>query len=108
MENLKNTQGVTVKFEELDDNDNIIRILSEKTFPDAKFSSWMSPGYNLFLKYRCFDKDVIDYVYHQHCMNNQKYDYSNWEEAPNIRQAFYNADGELMYTDDEVDYEMNL
>ena len=41
-------------------------------------------------------------------MNDSKYNYAYWENAPNVRQAFYNTDNELMYTVDEVEYEMEL
>ena len=40
--------------------------------------------------------------------NDSKFNYADWGNAPNVRQAFYNTDNELMYTVDEVEYEMGL
>jgi len=102
------THGVTVRFELLDEDFNIVEVLCEKTFPDADFdckSSWLNPNIKY---YHCWDKEVNDYVEDQHGKFNLKYDYVDWENAPIVRQAYYNVDGELLYTVDEVDHEMNL
>ena len=89
-------------------DDNIVNVIAEKTFPDATFQSWPEPFNPRFTKYGCFDTDVSEYVYKQHQINDSKYNYEDWENAPNIRQAFYNTDNELMYTVDEAEYVMGL
>ena len=101
-------KGVIVRFEILDDNDNIINVIAEQTFPDAVFNSWSDPLNKRFIKYRCFDENVSEYVFKQHSINDFKYNYVDWENSPNIRQAFYSTDNELIYTVDEVEYEMKL
>lgn len=103
-----NKKGVIVKFEILDDNDNIINIIAEQIFPDAIFDSLPDSWNPIFTKYRCFDKNVSEYVYKQHNINDLKFNYADWENSPNVRQAFYNLDNHLMYTVNEVEYEMNL
>ena len=101
-------KGVIVRFEILDDNGNIIKVIAEQTFPNSTFSSW-SESLNLrFIRHECFDKDVSEYVFKQHQENNLKYNYADWENSPNVIQAFYNIDNVLMYTVNEVEYEMNL
>ena len=35
----RNQKGVIVRFELLEDNDNVINAIAEKTFPDATFQS---------------------------------------------------------------------
>ena len=45
-------KGVIVRFEILDDNDNIINVIAEQTFPDAVFNSWSEPLNKRFVKYR--------------------------------------------------------
>ena len=104
----RNQKGVIVRFEILDDDDNIINVIAEQTFPDAVFKSWPEPYNPRFTKYGCFDKDVSEYVYKQHEINDLKFNYEDWENSPNVRQAFYNIDNDLMYTVDEVEYEMGL
>ena len=104
----RNQKGVVVRFELLEDNVNVINVIAEKTFPDAVFKSWRDPLFPRFNKYGCFDTDVSKYVYEQHQINDLKYNYADQENAPNVRQAFYNTDNELMYTVDEVEYEMGL
>lgn len=104
----RNQKGVVVRFELLDIDDNIVNVIAEKTFPDAVFKSWRDPLFPRFNKYGCFDTDVSEYVYEQHQTNDSKYNYTDWENSPNVRQAFYNTDGDLMYTVDEVEYEMGL
>ena len=52
--------------------------------------------------------NVSQYVVKQHSINDLKDNYVDWENSPNIRQAFYNTNNDLMYTVDEVEYEMNL
>ena len=104
----RNQKGVIVRFELLEDNVNVINVIAEKTFPDATFQSWPEPFNPRFIRYGCFDTDVSEYVYNQHQINDSKYNYADWENAPNVRQAFYNIDNELMYTVDEVEYEMEL
>lgn len=104
----KNLKGVIVRFELLDDDDNIISVIAEQTFPDAIFKSWPDHYNPRFTKYGCFDTDVSEYVYKQHEINDSKYNYADWENAPNVRQAFYNTDNDLIYTVDEVEYEMGL
>lgn len=101
-------KGVIVRFELLDYNDNIINIIAEQTFPNATFKSWRDPLTPRINKYGCFDRDVSEYVYKRHQINDSKYNYADWENAPNVRQAFYNTDNDLMYTVDEVEYEMGL
>ena len=108
MKKKRNLKGVIVRFEMLDDNDNIINVIAEQTFLDAVFKSWRDPLMPRFNKYGCFDTDVSEYVYEQHQSNDLKYNYADWENVPNVRQAFYNTDGDLMYTVDEVEYEMEL
>lgn len=108
MKKKRNQKGVVVRFELLDIDDNIVNVIAEKTFPDAVFKSWRDPLFPRFNKYGCFDTDVSEYVYEQHQTNDSKYNYRDWENSPNVRQAFYNTDGNLMYTVDEVEYEMGL
>ena len=103
----KNLKGVIVRFEVLDD-DNIINVIAEQTFPNAIFKSWTEPANPRFIRYCCFDRDVSEYVYKQHRINDLKYNYTDWENSPDVRQAFYNIDNELIYTVDEVEYEMDL
>ena len=105
---MKNQKGVIVRFEILDDNDNIINVIAEQTFPDASFDSWVDHWNPRFAHYRCFDREVSEYVFKQHSINDFKYNYVDWENSPNVRQAFYNTNNDLMYTVDEVEYEMNL
>ena len=104
----KNKKGVIVRFEILDDNDNVINVISEQAFPNATFNSWREPLSPRFTKYGCFDRDVNEYVYKQHQINDLKFNYADWENSPNVIQAFYNIDNVLMYTVNEVEYEMNL
>ena len=99
-------KGVIVRFELLDDDDNIVNVIAEQAFPNATFKSLRDHLTPRFTKYGCFDTDVSEYVYKQHQINDSKYNYADWENAPDIRQAFYNIDNELMYTVDEVEYEM--
>ena len=108
MKKKRNQNGVIVRFELLDVDDNVINVIAEKTFPNAVFKSWTEPFNPRFNKYGCFDTDVSEYVYEQHQINDSKYNYVDWEKAPNVRQAFYNTDNELIYTVDEVEYEMEL
>ena len=108
MKKKRNQNGVIVRFELLDNDDNIINVIAEKTFPNAVFKSWLEPFNPRFTKYGCFDTYVSEYVYEQHQINDSKYNYADWENAPNVRQAFYNTDNILMYTVDEVEYEMEL
>ena len=105
---MKKQKGVIVRFEILDDNDNIVNVIAEQTFPDASFDSCADNWNPRFVHYRCFDKEVSEYVFKQHSINDFKYNYADWENSPNIRQAFYSADNKLIYTVDEVEYEMNL
>ena len=104
----KNQNGVIVRFELLDNDDNIVNVIAEKIFPNAVFKSWPEPFNPRFTNYGCFDTYVSEYVYEQHQINDSKYNYADWENAPNVRQAFYNTDNILMYTVDEVEYEMEL
>lgn len=108
MKKKRNQNGVIVRFELLDNDDNVINVIAEQTFLYAVFKSWRDPLFPRFNKYGCFDTDVSEYVYEQHQINDSKYNYVDWENAPNVRQAFYNTDNELMYTVDEVEYEMEL
>ena len=103
----RNQKGVIVKFELLDD-DNIVNVIAEQTFLDATFKSWRDPLTPRFTNYCCFDRDVSEYVYKQHQINDSKFNYADWENAPNVRQAFYNIHNELMYTVDEAEYAMEL
>ena len=105
---MKNQKGVIVRFEILDDNDNIVNVIAEQTFPDASFDSLVDHWNQRFVNYRCFDKEVSEYVFKQHSINDFKYNYVDYENSPNVRQAFYNTNNDLMYTVDEVEYEMNL
>ena len=104
----RNQKGVIVRFELLDNDDNIVNVIAEKTFPDATFKSWRDPLTPRFTNYGCFDRDVSEYVYKQHQINDSKFNYADWENAPNVIQAFYNTDNDLMYTVNEVEYEMGL
>lgn len=105
---MKNSKGVIVKFELLDEDDNVMDVIAERSFPNAVFSSW-NDSWNPRLTHQCcFDKEVGKYVHEQHLVNDVKYDYCNWEEAPNIRQAFYDINNKLVYSVDEVEYAMNL
>ena len=104
----KNKMGVIVRFEILDDNDNVTNVIAEKVFPNATFNSWHEPLTPKFTKYSCFDRDVNEYVYKQHQINDLKFNYADWVNSPNVIQAFYNIDNILMYTVNEVEYEMNL
>ena len=63
MKKKRNQNGVIVRFELLDVNDNIINVIAEKTFPNAVFKSWRDPLMPRFNKYVCFDADVSKYVY---------------------------------------------
>ena len=108
MKKKRNQKGVIVRFELLDNDDNIVNVIAEKTFLGATSKSWQDPLIPRFNKYGCFDADVNEYVYEQHQINDSKYNYADWENTPNVRQAFYNTDNELMYTVDEVEYEMGL
>lgn len=108
MKKKRNLKGVIVRFELLDIDDNIVNVIAEQTFPNATFKSWRDPLFPRFNKYGCFDTDVSEYVYEQHQINDSKYNYADWENAHNVRQAFYNTNNELMYTVDEVEYEMGL
>ena len=105
---MNSLKGVIVRFELLDDNDNIINVIAEKTFPNASFISCLGHLNPRFTRYSCFDKDVNEYVYKQHHVNNLKYNYADYEKSPNVRQAFYNTDNNLIYTVDEVKEEMSL
>ena len=105
---MKNQKGVIVRFEILDDNNNIVNVIAEQTFSDASFDSWVDNWNSRFVHYRCFDKNVSEYVFKQHSINDFKYNYVDYENSPNVRQAFYNTNNDLMYTVDEVEYEMNL
>ena len=102
------TKGVIVRFEILDDDDNIVEVIAEQFFPNAVFNSSPIPYNPRFLRYCCFDKDVSEYVFKQHSINDSKYHYVDYENSPNVRQAFYNTNNDLMYTVDEVEYEMSL
>ena len=104
----KNIKGVIVKFEILDDYDNVIKVIAEKSFPNVSFDSWKDHWNPRFIHYRCFNKEVSEYVQKQHDINDLQFHYEDWENSPNVVQSFYNIDGELMYTVDEVDYEMNI
>ena len=101
-------KGVIVRFEMLDNDDNIVNVIAEETFPAATFKSYQEPLTPRITNYWCFDTDVSEYVYKQHQINDSKFKYADWENAPNVRQAFYNTDNELMYTVNEVEYEMGL
>jgi len=102
------THGVTVRFELLDEDFNIVEVLCEKSFPDADFTCRPAQFNPNIKHYHCWDKEVNNYVEEQHGGFNLKYHYADWENAPIVRQAYYNIDGELLYTVDEVDHEMNL
>lgn len=101
----KYLNGVTVKFELLDDDGNVVEVLAEKEFPDAKFSPWATFH---IMNYRVFDKEVGDWVYDKHNELNRKYDYIDYDNCPDVRQAFYNNQGKLLYWESEVEYEYNL
>lgn len=103
----KNIKGVVVKFEMLDNYGNVVKVIAEQFFPNAYFDSWEDSWHPKFIHYHCFDKEVMEYVQKQHDINNSKFNYEDFENSPGIVQSFYNIDGELMYTVDEVDYEMN-
>ena len=108
MKKKRNQKGVIVRFKLLGNDDNVINVLAEQTIPDAVFKSWIEPFNPRFVKYGCFDTDVSEYVYEQYQINDSKYNYADWKNAPNVIQTFYNTDNELMYTVDEVEYEMEL
>ena len=58
----RNQNGVIVRFELLDVDDNIVNVIAEKTFPDAVFKSWRDPLFPRFNKYGCFDRDVSEHL----------------------------------------------
>lgn len=99
-------KGVIVRFELLDEETNIINIIAEQTFPNAIFKHWTELRNPYLTPYYCFDKDVREYVRKQHRINDLQFNYEDWENAPNVRQAFYNTDNDLIYTVDEVAYGM--
>ena len=68
-------KGVIVRFEILDDDDNIINVIAEQTFPDAVFNSWSDPLNKRFIKYRCFDENLSEYLFQQHNIYDFKYNY---------------------------------
>lgn len=103
----KNIKGVVVKFELLDAYGDDVKIITEQFFPNACFDSWEDSWNPKFIHYHCFDKEVMEYVQKQHDINNSQFNYEDFENSPDVVQSFYNIDGELMYTVDEVDYEMN-
>lgn len=63
-------KGVIVRFELLDEEANIINIISEQTFPNATFKSWAELRNPYLTPYYCFDKDVREYVRKQHRIND--------------------------------------
>lgn len=98
-------KGVIVRFELLDEEANIINIIAEQTFPNAIFKHWTELHNPSLTNYYCFDKDVREYVCKQHRLNDLQFNYEDWENVPNVRQAFYNLDNDLIYTVDEVAYD---
>lgn len=103
----KSLDGVTVKFERCTDKFKVIEVVAEKSFPDAKFGWYRDLDTNETC-YVCKDRRVKDYVLEQHMVNREKYGYDDLETAPNMRQAFYNAKNELLYTVDEIEYDFTL
>ena len=75
----RNKKGVIVRFELLDDDENIVNVIAEQTFLDATFKSWREPLTPRFNKYGCFDTVVSEYVYKQHQINDSKFNYADWE-----------------------------
>ena len=90
----KNKKGVIVRFEILDVNDNVTNIISEQAFPNAVFNSWREPLNPRFTKYGCFDRDVNEYVYKQHQINDLKFNFSfifvsSFSSSPLFRFNFF-------------------